>query len=327
MNWIIGKSHKVKNQIIFLRMIDKSNQPSFQRLRLNLRQLEVFLATARGGSTRAAADRIARSQSAASTSLADLEAALGVELFDRIGRRLQLNENGRALLPKAQVVVDQATELQALFMDEHAAPLRVAASFTIGEYLLPGLVSRWTQLHPKSKIHLRIGNTSDVIEAVAALDVDIGFVEGSQTHADLVVQPWRDDEMVILAAPGHPLANRCATPHQLAQATWVVREHGSGTRQITDEWLLKNLEQVRIGFELGSNEAIKRVVAAGDGLGCLSRYAVEQSVADGHLIELQTRLPKASRKLAIVLHREKKLGRATKDFLAHCSAAGQRSAS
>ncbi|HSW20780.1 MAG TPA: LysR family transcriptional regulator [Ramlibacter sp.] len=301
-------------------MIDKSNQPSFQRLRLNLRQLEVFLATARGGSTRAAADRIARSQSAASTSLAELEAALGVELFDRIGRRLQLNENGRALLPKAQVLVDQAGELQALFTDEHAAPLRVAASFTIGEYLLPSLVSTWTQLHPKSQVHLRIGNTSEVIEAVAALDVDIGFVEGSQTHADLVVQPWRDDEMVILAAPQHPLADRCATLNQLAQATWVVREHGSGTRQITDEWLLKNLGEVRIGFELGSNEAIKRVVAASDGLGCLSRYAVEQSVADGHLVELQTRLPKASRKLAIVLHREKRLGRASTDFLAHCRA-------
>lgn len=303
-------------------MIGKPNQPSFQRLRLNLRQLEVFLATARGGSTRAAADRVARSQSAASTSLAELEAALGVELFDRIGRRLQLNENGRALLPKAQVLVDQAAEVQDLFTDEHAAPLRVAASFTIGEYLLPSLVSRWTQLHPKSKIHLRIGNTSEVIDAVAALDVDIGFVEGSQTHSDLVVQPWRDDEMVILAAPDHPLANRCATPHQLAQATWVVREHGSGTRQITDEWLLKNLGEVRIGFELGSNEAIKRVVASSDGLGCLSHYAVEQSVADGHLVELQTRLPRASRKLSIVLHREKKLGRAATDFLLHCSAAG-----
>ena len=242
-------------------MIDKSNQSSFQRLRVNLRQLEVFLATARGGSTRAAADRIARSQSAASTSLADLEAALGVELFDRVGRRLQLNENGRALLTKAQVLVDQAAELQALFTDEHAAPLRVAASFTIGEYLLPSLVSRWTQLHPKSKIHLRIGNTSEVIDAVAALDVDIGFVEGSQTHADLLVQPWRDDEMVILAAPDHPLAKGCATLHQLAQATWVVREHGSGTRQTTDDWLLNNLAQVRIGFELGSNEAVKRVVA------------------------------------------------------------------
>ena len=300
-------------------MIDKSNQSSFQRLRVNLRQLEVFLATARGGSTRAAADRIARSQSAASTSLADLEAALGVELFDRVGRRLQLNENGRALLTKAQVLVDQAAELQALFTDEHAAPLRVAASFTIGEYLLPSLVSRWTQLHPKSKIHLRIGNTSEVIDAVAALDVDIGFVEGSQTHADLLVQPWRDDEMVILAAPDHPLAKGCATLHQLAQATRVVREHGSGTRQTTDDWLLNNLAQVRIGFELGSNEAVKRVVATSDGLGCLSRYAVEQSVADGHLVELQTRLPKASRKLTIVLHREKRLGRATQDFLTHCT--------
>ena len=91
-------------------MIDKFNQQSFQRLRLNLRQLEVFLATARGGSTRAAADLIARSQSAASTSLAELEAALGVELFDRIGRRLLLNENGRALLPKAQALVEQAAE-------------------------------------------------------------------------------------------------------------------------------------------------------------------------------------------------------------------------
>ncbi|MDM0021415.1 LysR family transcriptional regulator [Variovorax saccharolyticus] len=302
-------------------MIDKSDQQSFQRLRLNLRQVEVFLATAGSGSTRAAADRIARSQSAASTSLAELEAALGVELFDRIGRRLLLNENGRALLPKAQALVEQAAEVQALFTDEHAAPLRVAASFTIGEYLLPSLVSRWTQRHPKSRIHLRIGNTRDVIDAVAALEVDIGFVEGSQTHSDLVVRPWLDDEMVILAAPDHPLADRCATTRQLAGATWVLREHGSGTRQFADEWLLKHLGQVRVGFELGSTEAIKRVVAAGDGLGCLSRHAVQQSVADGHLVELRTRLPKASRQLAIVLHREKRLGRASADFLAHCSAA------
>ena len=197
----------------------------------------------------------------------------------------------------------------------------VAASFTIGEYLLPSLVAQWTQQHPKSHIHLRIGNTSEVIAAVAALDVDIGFVEGSQTHSDLVVRPWLDDEMVILAAPDHPLANRCATARQLADATWVLRERGSGTRQIADEWLLKNLDQVRVGFELGSTEAIKRVVAASDGLGCLSRHAVTQSVEDGHLVELQTRLPKANRKLAIVLHREKRLGRATTEFLAHCSAA------
>ena len=308
-------------------MTGKINHSSFQRLRINLRQLEVFLATARSGSTRAAADRIARSQSAASTSLAELEAELGVELFDRIGRRLHINENGRALLPKAQVLVDQAAELQALFAEEHAAPLRVAASFTIGEYLLPGLISQWTRMHPKSKIHLRIGNTSDVIDAVAALDADVGFVEGSQTHSELLVKPWRRDEMVVVAAPDHPLADCYATLHQLAQANWVVREHGSGTRQITDQWLLKNLDQVRIAFELGSNEAIKRLVAASEGLACLSRYAVEQSVSDGHLVELKTRLPKVSRKLAVVLHREKRLGRVTNDFLEHCGVVRRRAQS
>jgi DNA-binding transcriptional LysR family regulator len=300
-------------------MIEKSVQQSFQRLRLNLRQIEVFLATAHGGSTRAAADRIARSQSAASTSLAELESALGVKLFDRIGRRLLLNENGRALLPKAQALVEQAAEAQALFMDEHAAPLRVAASFTIGEYLLPSLISHWTQLHPKSHVHLRIFNTREVITAVAGLDVDIGFIEGAQTHSDLVVRPWLDDDMVIVAAPGHALANRRATALELADATWVMREHGSGTRQIADEWLLKNLARVRVGCELGSTEAIKRVVATSDALGCLSRYAVAQSVEDGHLVELRTRLPKATRELSIALHREKRLGRATEEFLAHCS--------
>lgn len=302
-------------------MIKKTDQQALPRLHFNLRQIEVFLATARSGSTRAAADRIARSQSAASTSLAELEAALGVELFDRMGRRLLLNANGRALLPRAQALIDQAAEVQALFKDDHAAPLRVAASFTIGEYLLPSLIAQWTQQHPGSQIHLRIGNTSEVIAAVAAMDVDIGFVEGPQTHSNLIVRPWLIDEMVVLAAPGHPLADHRATARQLADATWVLREHGSGTRQAADEWLLKNLDRVHVGFELGSTEAIKRVVAAGNSLGCLSHFTVAQSVADGHLVKLQTRLPKARRRFATVIHREKQLGRATAEFLEHCRAA------
>jgi DNA-binding transcriptional LysR family regulator len=124
--------------------------------------------------------------------------------------------------------------------------------------------------------------------------------------------------MVILAAPRHPLANRCATARQLSNATWVMREHGSGTRQIADTWLLQNLDQVHVGFELGSTEAIKRVVATSDALACLSRYAVAESLENGQLIELKTRLPKATRKFAIVLHSEKRLGRATTEFLTHC---------
>ena len=292
------------------------------RLRLTLRQLEVFAAVARSGSTREAAGRVARSQSAASAALAELEAALGEPLFDRVGRRLVLNENGRALLPGTLALLDQTADLQSLFSGEHAAPLRVAASLTIGEYLLPQLMAQWRQSHPQSTVRLAIGNSSVVITAVAGLDADVGFIEGPQTHADLRVRPWLSDELVIVAAPGHPLAggNTRATVRQLAEQQWILRELGSGTRQASDRWLIEHLGSLSIGFELGSTEAIKRLAAAGAGLACLSRHTVQHELTAGSLVALRTRLPVARRRLAMVVRRDKQLGRATQDFIDHCVA-------
>ena len=252
-----------------------------QRLRLTLRQLEVFAAMARSGSTRAAADRVARSQSAASTALASLEAALGAPLFDRVGRRLLLNEQGRALLPLAISLLDGAGEIQSWFSREHLAPLRIAASFTIGEHLLPERIARWKQANPQATARLIIGNTSEVIEAVAAFDVDIGFIEGRQRHPDVTVRRWLTDEMVIFAAPQHPLHGRLASAGELAELGWVLREPGSGTREATDRWLLDRVRPLRVELELGSSEAVKRVVAAGNGFGCLSRNAVAEALAVG----------------------------------------------
>jgi DNA-binding transcriptional LysR family regulator len=294
------------------------------RLRLNLRQLEVFVATARGGSTRAAAERVARSQSAASTALAELESALGALLFDRVGRRLLLNENGRALLPRAASMLDEAAEVQQLFSGEHRAPLRVGASLTIGECILPDLVGAWKARHPKSPVRLAIGNTSDVIASVATFDVDVGFIEGSQTHPDLVVRSWMKDELVIVASPGHTLAGRIATPRLLRDAEWALRESGSGTREAADRWLVEHLGHANVAYELGSPETIKRLVATGSALGFLSRHAVAQALAQGTLVELKTRLPTAARRLAIVLHRDKRLGAGAEDFVRDCVTAGKR---
>lgn len=288
------------------------------RLRLNLRQLEVFVATARAGSTRAAAERVARSQSAASTALADLEAAVGAALFDRVGRRLVLNENGRTLLPRAAAMLDDATDLQHLFSGEHAVPLRVAASFTIGEYLLPERVAQWKAAHPGSHLRMRVANTDDVIDAVARHEADIGFVEGARTHPDLLLRPWLSDELVVFAAPTHPLARRSVSVEQLREASWVVREPGSGTRESTDRWLLEHLGSVDIAYELGSTEAIKRLVGFGAGIGCVSRYAVAQAFTEGWLVPLRTRLPKALRRLATVVHRGRPLGTGAAAFMRHC---------
>ena len=298
-------------------MNDETDQ---SRLRVTLRQLAVFAAIARAGSTRAAADRVARSQSAASTALVGLESALGAPLFDRVGRRLVLNENGRALLPLTVSLLDQADELQSLFTREPPAPLRIAASFTIGEYLLPGMIARWKQDHPQATARLAIGNTSEVIAAVVAFDVDVGFIEGRQRHPDVVVRRWLADELVVFAAPGHPLAGRQVGTAELADAAWILREPGSGTREASDRWLDK-VGALRPELELGSNEAVKRVVAAGVGIGCLSRHAVAEALAGGWLVEVRTRLPKAARALSIVVHRQRRPGRTAEAFVASCLAA------
>ncbi|MBX3601631.1 MAG: LysR family transcriptional regulator [Rubrivivax sp.] len=295
------------------------------RLRLNLRQLEVFVATARAGSTRSAAERIARSQSAASAAIAELEATLGISLFDRVRRRLLLNENGRALLPKAASLLDQAAELEHLFTGAHAAPLRVAASLTIGEVLLPDIVARWKRAHPNSPVHVVVANSSEVVRSVAAFDVDIGFIEGPQAHPDLAVRPWLTDDMVVVAAPGHALAaGRRASFEQLRAERWAVREPGSGTREASDRWLLDHLGSIEIGFEIGSIEALKRLVATGAAIGCLSRHAVATALADGSLVELRTGLPPLRRRLAIVVHKDKQLGRGAEDFVQHCVSAEER---
>lgn len=297
-------------------MTDKT----YQRLRITLRQLEVFAATARAGSTRAAAGRVARSQSAASNALAELEATLGHALFDRVGRRLVLNQNGQALLPRTISLLEQAIEVEALLTQEHLVPLRMASSFTIGEYLLPGLVAQWKQQYPQAQVHLDIANTREVLEAVANFDADLGFIEGTGSHPDLLVRRWRSDELVAVAAPGNSFGKRGASAKQLAAAPWILRERGSGTREVSDRWLTTHIGHVDVGLELGSNEAVKRAVAAGLGVGFLSRHAVLDAVREGWLVEVKTPFPAMNRVLAVVVHRSRRLGSVAQGFLRHCLA-------
>ena len=296
-------------------MIEKT----VQRTRITLRQLEVFSAIAQAGSTRAAASWVARSQSAASTALAELEELLGAPVFDRVGRRLVLNDQGRLILPAVMDVLQRAGELESMLGAEPVGALRLAASFTIGEYLLPTLISDWKQLHPQGSVQLDIVNTRHVLEAVAGFSVDLGFIEGGDTHPDLLVEHWMDDELIIFAAPSHPLLQQRITEASLSEASWIMRERGSGTRETTDRLLLPVLGRLSIAMELGSNEAVKRAVASGLGLGCLSRLAVHEAIKQGDLVELATPVPPLMRSFAMVRHKNRSLGMATDAFFKLCS--------
>ena len=290
--------------------------------RATLRQYEVFLAIAQAGTARAAADLLARSQSAVSSALAELESALGQPLFDRVGKRLKLNAHGRALVAPARALVERAADIESMFAQDAAVSLRVAASFTVGEYLLPERLAQWVRRYPRRPIQLTVGNTRDVAEAVASLQAEIGFVEGPVSHPDVLVRPWLDDELVLVARAGHPLAGARVELAALRAASWALREPGSGTRQVAESWLLRRLESIHVLLELGSTEAIKRAVLASELLTCVSRYAVQREVDNGTLVLLQSRLGPQRRALSIVSHRARPDRGAIAEFIAHCRGEG-----
>jgi DNA-binding transcriptional LysR family regulator len=297
-------------------------------MRLTLRQLQIFRAIALNGSTTAAAASIPLSQSAASAALKELERLLGARLFDRVGKRLLLSDNGRALLPMALAVLDGAQNLEAAFLSNTQAlpvDLHIYASTTIGNYILPSLLARFRDAVPNTRLELQIGNTLDVVTAVRDFATDLGFIEGPCHEKDIVVSPWLEDELVIVAAPAHPLAKaasrRKLSVKQLKDAQWLWREAGSGTRETVEQALLPHLLNIPASMTLGSSEAIKNAAAEGLGVSCLSRSVVKNLLAAKRLCVLATALPRLTRTFLMIHHERKVLSDPLRKFVAHCERA------
>ncbi|RPH19735.1 LysR family transcriptional regulator, partial [Buttiauxella warmboldiae] len=202
-------------------------------MHITLRQLEVFAEVLKSGSTTQASQMLALSQSAVSAALSDLEGQLGVQLFDRVGKRLVVNEHGRLLYPRVVGLLEQTTEIEQLFKEDNGA-IRVYASSTIGNYILPEMIAHYRRDFPHLPLEMSVGNSQDVINAVADFRVDIGLIEGPSHMTELVTEPWLEDELVVFAAPNASLLQQPITLETLAEQSWILREKGSGTREIVD---------------------------------------------------------------------------------------------
>ncbi|HDG1690023.1 TPA: LysR family transcriptional regulator [Kluyvera georgiana] len=286
-------------------------------MHITLRQLEVFAEVLKSGSTTQASQMLALSQSAVSAALTDLEGQLGVQLFDRVGKRLVVNEHGRLLYPRALALLEQAGEIEQLFREDNGA-IRVYASSTIGNYILPGVIARYRKDFPSLPLELSVGNSQDVINAVADFRVDIGLIEGPCHSADIIAEPWLEDELVVFSAPDSAWLQGEVTLDKLARVPWILREKGSGTREIVDYLLLSHLPQFQMGMELGNSEAIKHAVRHDLGLSCLSRRVIAEQLEAGTLKEVTIPLPKLSRTLWRIHHRQKHLSKALQRFLHYC---------
>ena len=289
-------------------------------MKFSLRQLEVFLATSHYQNISKAADSLAMSQSAASSALKELEQQFDLLLFDRVGKRLQLNEQGRLIRSRTEALLEQAKELeQALLQHQDAGPVKVGATLTIGNYLAVSILSDLLREHPDAEVNLSVANTQNIMQQVLNYDIDIGMIEGEIQHAELDIIPWRTDDLCVFCSPKHPLAQQGElTDADIQNNRWVLRERGSGTRQAFDRAMHGILSQIPIAVELQHTEAIKRAVGNGLGLGCLSRISVEDALKRGDLIELVVPKRDFERTLYFILHKKKHRSAGIQRWLTFC---------
>ena len=254
---------------------------------MNINHLAVFHAVAEEGSLTRAAERLYISQPAVSKSLRELERSLGMALFHRLSTGVRLTEAGELLLGFSQQIFALDKEAENALHELRALErgrLHVGASTTIGTYLLPEICARFQQIYPRVELQLEIDNTRAIHEHLRKNEVDLALPEGVDESPESTREAFLMDEIVPIAPPLHPLTcPRQLTLEELCTHPMILREEGSGTREVIEATLRERGVEPIVLMSLGNTEAIKRAVAAGIGLAWVSRLTIENEVRSGTL--------------------------------------------
>ncbi len=273
-------------------------------MRITLKQLNLFISVAKWENITKGSEAIFLSQPAATLALKELEAQLGKPLFDRVGKKLVLNKNGLHLFPKAVELIERTSQIEHLFDAQGtlSGTLNIGTSSTIGNYVMPKLIAQFTEKFPQVKIIQSVGNTEDIIEELEKFKLDIGFIEGHYHADNLEGHNWKTDELIIFSSPSHPLAQKSnLTKKDLQEAAWILREKGSGTREILEN----HYRPDNVILEIGSTQAIKKIVMENIGISCASRYALSTELEKKELVELKVKNLQLNRHFIQLMHKDK----------------------
>lgn len=290
-------------------------------MRITLKQLEVFVAIAKSGNVSHAAKKMYLSQSACSMALATLEEQLEGSIFDRYGKQLFLNERGRTLLPKANTIISQIKELKDMMVENKKGDLSgqliIGASKTIGNYMLPRLISEFTSVYKNIQIKLEIADAEIILSKLLDFHIDVALLEANFYSDKVNTYPWKKDELVIVASPQYPLSKkRKLSFSDLTNARWLLRAPTSQTRGKLEDAIGG---KIRPFLELDDIEAIKQATQVGLGISCLSRVVVEEALKSNKLIELKVPFLNLSREFYILIHKEKYHSMVISEFLKQCN--------
>ncbi len=250
---------------------------------MTLRYMEVFLALAKTPNMRDVAQRMFLSQAAISNALRDFEAEIGVELFDRAGRGIRINEKGRLLEKRLAPLFHQLNNVLSLLSSEELfGKMHVGASLTLANWVIPQVLYDMKMHYPHVELDCTSGNTSEIVQQVKLGQLDIGFVEGDVSSVSLAITPIGQEELVVVTADKE-LASEPRSIEELMNYFWLLREAGSGTRETLFRALTPLGLRPQNFLELAHTDAIKHILPNAGTLSCVSPLVMKQEIDDGSL--------------------------------------------
>ncbi|MDK8192334.1 selenium metabolism-associated LysR family transcriptional regulator [Paenibacillus sp. UMB7766-LJ446] len=263
---------------------------------MNFHQLHIFYTVAEKGSFSAAAQALHMTQPAVTMQIQSLEDYFGTKLLHRSTKKIELSEAGRTLLPHAKRSVElvrQTDEAMSAFTQMLQGRLQLGASLTIGEYVLPRMLGPFARQYPDISIVMKVMNTTQIMDDILKHQLNFGLIEAPVHHPDMIVEPVMQDELKLVVPAGHALADRGEVElEDVLSYAFVLREKGSGTRQVMEDQLQKrniDPQDMNVVMELGSTGAVKSAVEAGVGITMLSPSSVQHELALGlvHMVDIR----------------------------------------
>jgi len=288
------------------------------------RHLLTFVTVSKEKNFTRAAEQLHLSQSAVSREIETLEKEYGAKLFDRTNKYVRLTKAGEILYHHAENILIQQDRAKRLIYDlTHMASggLSIGSGYTFGEYILPWIISDFRHTYPLVTPKITIMNSKRISTQVHCRELDLGIVEGDLKPEDLVVKPFAQDEMMVIVPSTHRLSNKSEVDFaSLESETWILRETGSGTREVTERVFSK------VGFcplsimEFGSSQIIKESVEAGLGISLISKWVIRKEIDYGLLHALRIKEHPIVRNFSYVIHASQFRTKAMElflDFLDH----------
>jgi len=275
-------------------------------MKLTLRQMEIFLNVVSEGHLTNVAKGMGLSQSAVSMSIKELESILGRPVFDRINKKLVLNEVGRAFHKEIDPMFRKLSDIEYEFKNsENKGMIRVGASTTIVDYLMPSIICAYMSSYPDVKITLKEGNTQEITKMIQEGTIDIGFVEGFVSGSDIVKEKIGVDELLVVTENAEIASAKVADIKDLADMRWVLREEGSGTREVFLDYIKEKVDDLNIFLELGHTESIKSILKNRECLTCISKISVDQELQEEKLFQVNVKNFECKRDFLMIYHKDK----------------------